>query len=113
MARLTKAEKAKQQEQKSTMTRKRLVLIVAMTFIVVLFVSFSNYGIVTRVRLSSDTTDLSGALMEQGRISDSLRSVIKRLETDTTEIERLARERYGYVREGEEVFVIKQDSTES
>lgn len=113
MARLTKAEKLKQQEQKMTMTRKRLVLIVIMTFIVLLFVAFSNYGIITRYGLSSDTTQLSGALMEQSRISDSLRTVIKRLETDTTEIERLARERYGYVREGEEVFVIKQDSADS
>lgn len=113
MARLTKAEKRHQQEQKSTMTRKRLVLVVAMTLIVALFVAFSNYGLVTRMNLASDTTDLSDQLMLQSHVSDSLRTVIHRLETDTTEIERLARERYGYVRVGEEVFVIKQDSADS
>jgi cell division protein FtsB len=51
-------------------------------------------------------------LVRQRSVSDSLRSVIRILETDTTEIERLARERYGYVREGEEVFVIKTDSAQ-
>jgi cell division protein FtsB len=46
------------------------------------------------------------------RVEDSLRAAIRHLETDTTEIERLARERYGYVREGEEVFIIKRDTTQ-
>lgn len=94
------------------MTRKRLLLILSLTVIVAVFVLFSQYGVVTRVGLTSDTTDLSSQLMQQRWIADSLRGVIKKLETDTTEIERLARERYGYVREGEEVFVIKSDSTQ-
>lgn len=94
------------------MTRKRLVLIIALTVIVAVFVLFSQYGVVTRVGLTSDTTDLSAMLQEQHAVSDSLRTVIRKLETDTTEIERLARERYGYVRPGEEVFVIKSDSTQ-
>lgn len=42
---------------------------------------------------------------------DSLRSVIKSLESDTTIIERLARERYGYVRPGEQVFIIGNSHT--
>ncbi len=92
------------------MTRKRLVLIGALTVIVAVFVLFSQYGVVTRVGLASDTTDLSVVLSQQRGVSDSLRKVIRKLETDTTEIERLARERYGYVRPGEEVFVIKTDS---
>lgn len=112
MPRLTKAQKQLQQEQKNTMTRKRLVLIVALTVTVAVFVLFSQYGVVTRVGLASDTTDLSVVLEQQRMVSDSLRNVIRKLETDTTEIERLARERYGYVRPGEEVFVIKSDSTQ-
>jgi len=112
MPRLTNAQKQEQQEQKLTMTRKRLLLSVSLTVAVGIFVFFSQYGVVTRIGLSSDTTDLSMQMVRQKSISDSLRTVIRLLETDTTEIERLARERYGYVREGEEVFVIQTDSAQ-
>jgi cell division protein FtsB len=112
MPRLTNAQKQQQQEQKQTMTRKRLLLTIGLTVAVGIFVFFSQYGVVTSIGLSSDTTDLSMQLVRQRTVSDSLRSVIRILETDTTEIERLARERYGYVREGEEVFVIKTDSAQ-
>jgi cell division protein FtsB len=112
MPRLTNAQKQQQQEQKQTMTRKRLLLTIGLTVAVGIFVLFSQYGVVTRIGLSSDTTDLSVQMVRQRFVSDSLRAVIRVLETDTTEIERLARERYGYVREGEEVFVIKTDSAQ-
>jgi cell division protein FtsB len=42
--------------------------------------------------------------------SDSLRRQVRILETDSTEIERLARERYGYIRPNEEVFIINRDT---
>ncbi len=111
MARQTNAQKQLQQEQQQTMTRKRLVLVVVLTVLVAGFVLFSQHGVITRFGLTSDTTDLSQQLMRQREVSDSLRKVIRVLETDTTEIERLARERYGYIRNGEEVFVISSDST--
>lgn len=112
MPRLTNAQKQQQQEQQQTMTRKRLVLVVVLTIIVAGFVLFSQHGVITRLGLTSDTTDLSSQLILQRDISDSLRTVIRVLETDTTEIERLARERYGYVRDGEEVYVISSDSAQ-
>lgn len=112
MPRLTNAQKQQQSEQRQTMTRKRLILIVTLIVLVAGFVLLAPYGVVTRVRLTSDTTDLYVLFSEQELKSDSLRSVIRKLETDTTEIERLARERYGYIREGEQVFVISTDSAQ-
>ncbi len=98
------------QEKKRVMTRKRLVIIGGMTLAVVAFVLFSPYGVMTRLQLNGEASDLRGTVEAMRGVEDSLRSTVKRLETDSTEIERLARERYGFVRPGEEVFIIKRDS---
>ena len=81
------------------MTRKRLIVISVLTGVVVLFVLFSPYGVVEQQQ-------------QIKTVGDSLRKVVHRLEHDTTEIERIARERYGYIREGEEVYLIDRDTTE-
>jgi cell division protein FtsB len=94
--------------QKRQMTRKRLVVIVALSLVVILFILLSPYGLITRLSLRSAESDLEERIAVQRQQEDSLRGVVLRLRTDTTEIERLAREKYGYVRPGEEVFIIKQ-----
>lgn len=98
--------------QKKTMTRRRLIVIGVLTGIVVLFVLFSPYGVITRWSLEGDLNDLSAERTTVLATGDSLRAVVNRLHHDTTEIERLARERYGYVRPGEEVYIIRRDTTE-
>ncbi|HBB25203.1 MAG TPA: hypothetical protein DCZ59_02945 [Bacteroidetes bacterium] len=96
--------------QKSLMTRKRLITIVLLSAGVLAFALFSNYGLLTRLTLMSETQELEGHLGVLRTTSDSLRRQIRILETDSTEIERLARERYGYIRPNEEVFIINRDS---
>lgn len=98
------------QVQRRVMTRKRLIIIGGMTLVVIAFILFSPYGIVTRIGLSGEQQDLGETLVELRRVEDSLRRHVGRLQTDSTEIERLARERYGYIRPGEEVFIIKRDT---
>ncbi len=98
------------QERKRVMTRKRLLIIGGMTLAVVAFVLFSPYGVATRMRLTSEAADLRDSRIAMQSIEDSLRKVVLQLQTDSTEIERLARERYGFVRPGEEVYIIKRDS---
>ncbi|MCU0331162.1 MAG: septum formation initiator family protein [Candidatus Kapabacteria bacterium] len=87
-------------------TRKRLIVIGALTGIVALFVLFSPYGVVTRLSLVGTASDLREDVVRLRSTEDSLRTAIKRLHSDTTEIERLAREQYGYVRPGEDVFIV-------
>ena len=96
--------------QKSLMTRKRLITIVLLSAGVLAFALFSNYGLLTRLTLMAETQELEGHLGVLRTTSDSLRRQIRILETDSTEIERLARERYGYIRPNEEVFIINRDS---
>lgn len=106
------AQKPAVQAQKRVMTRKRLLIVGGMTLAVIAFILFSPYGIVTRLGLSREAAGLQVDVDAMRRVEDSLRASIRRLETDTTVIERLARERYGYVREGEEVFIIKRDTAQ-
>lgn len=106
------AQKPAVQAQKRVMTRKRLLIVGGMTLAVIAFILFSPYGIITRFSLTREAASLQQDVEAMRRVEDSLRAAIKHLETDTTEIERLARERYGYVREGEEVFIIKRDTAQ-
>jgi len=96
--------------QQQRLTRKRLIVIGTLTAIVAAFVLFSNYGVIARYRHESTVTTLRNQLRVLRATEDSLRSVIHILETDTVELERLARERFGYIRPGEEVFIIKRNT---
>ena len=98
--------------QKRVMTRKRLLVIALLSGVVVVFVLLSPYGILTRLRLESEHADLVRQLAGAKLHADSTRTVVKRLHDDTLEIERLARERYGYIRPGEEVYIIRRDTGE-
>jgi len=94
--------------QKRLMTRKRLLVIGTLSTILLAFVLFSSHGILSRFRISSDASSLRDAKTELRHEEDSLRNEIERLKNDTLEIERLARERYGYVKPGEKVYLIKR-----
>jgi len=98
--------------QKKLMTRKRLLVIALLSGVVIVFVILSPYGILTRVRLESEHAALLQEVVEAKHDADSTRAVVKRLQNDTLEIERLARERYGYIRPGEEVYIIRRDTAE-
>lgn len=104
------AKAAPNVEIKRGMTRQRLFTITGLTLVVVAFVLFSNYGIVTRLSLMSEADQLEQTMTALKATSDSLRRQVRILESDSTEIERLARERYGYIRPNEEVFIINHDT---
>jgi len=91
------------------MTRRTLLIIGTLTAAIVAFVLFSTYGVITRIQMTAEGSALETEINELRRTEDSLRTVIKTLEHDTIAIERLARERYGYVRSGEQVFIIEKD----
>lgn len=67
---------------------------------------FSNYGFVRKWKLEKERKELLNQIREEIRRRDSLEQRIKLLETDSLEIERIAREFYGLVKEGEEIYAI-------
>jgi cell division protein FtsB len=70
------------------------------------FIFFSDYGIYEGWQLESEKANIDNDINYQHHIRDSLKSIIKRLEKDDAEIERLARERYGMIKPGEEVLFV-------
>lgn len=73
------------------------------------FVLFSKRGIIARVGLEMEKQAMQAEIAQVRQQQDSLRIVIQRLQSDTTLIEKLAREKYGMVRPGETVYRIEQE----
>lgn len=98
--------------QKRVMTRKRMLVIGILSAAIIAFGLLSNHGLLSRWSLSSEQSTLSGEITNLRMREDSLRGLIHSLEQDTLAIERLARERYGYIRPGERVYRIQRDTTD-
>jgi cell division protein FtsB len=72
------------------------------------FTLFSNYGLLNRIKLEVRKNELKEQIRTDKHTKDSLRLYIKRLETDMSEIERVAREKYGMIKPGEKIYYIEQ-----
>jgi len=70
--------------------------------------TFSNRGILKRIQLENRAADLRTAVYADRSTGDSLRAEIKRVTVDSATIERIARERYGMVRQGETLYKIDE-----
>lgn len=73
------------------------------------FVLFSKRGIIARVGLEMEKQAMQAEIAQVRQQQDSLRIIIQRLQSDTTLIEKLAREKYGMVRPGETVYRVEQE----
>lgn len=92
--------------------RKSVILWIAALFFAS-FVLFSNYGIVKMLSLELKKREFIDLIKREEYIADSLNKEIKRLKTDTLEIERIAREKYGMVKRGETIyFYIEEEEDE-
>lgn len=85
--------------------RPRVWLIIA-CLVILGWIIFSRYGILTRYHLEQINAQLDRQIQEQHRLNDSLWQYRRTLEHDTMLIEKLAREHYGMIRPGETVLII-------
>lgn len=81
---------------------------VSIFFIVLSFILLSDHGLIKRIMLENHKSELNESIINEMKNKDSLKKVIQKLQTDTIEIERIAREKYGMVKPGEEVFFVKK-----
>ncbi|MEY5130837.1 MAG: Septum formation initiator [Bacteroidota bacterium] len=70
------------------------------------YIFFSDYGLYEGWQLESEKANIDADIQYQHAVRDSLNVIIKRLDKDDSEIERLARERYGMIKPGEEVLFV-------
>ncbi|HYJ79064.1 MAG TPA: septum formation initiator family protein, partial [Longimicrobiaceae bacterium] len=72
-----------------------------------------EYTLLDLLRLRRDRTEAQAALARTRREVDSLRAEARRLEGDPATIERVARERFGMIRDGETLYrFVPVDSAE-
>ncbi len=65
---------------------------------------FEGTGILKYYRMTSELKRMEKEIVDLTRVNQALADEIHRIETDPLELEKLARERLGYVRKGETVY---------
>ncbi len=73
-----------------------------------LYLLFAERGLVKRMKLEVEIKNVKKEISILEKENADLRQKIYELETNPREIEKIAREKYGMAREGEEVFDIKE-----
>jgi cell division protein FtsB len=87
---------------------KRTTLGIIIGFPLVLFLLFGSHGIVQRVRLQNQKTGLETKIQLAETETKQLQAQSKSLDGDKKAIEKVAREKYGMIREGETVYRIRK-----
>ncbi len=91
----------------SSNKRQSITIVVIALLISVLL--FSDYGIISRISLENELHNNENKIAIEKQTEDSLKKIINSLQTDSLEIEKIARENYGMVKPNEEVFHVKKE----
>ena len=87
---------------------KKLWLLPAFVVFLLLNFVFSSHGIINRIKLELEQDELLDKISIEKHNTDSLKQRILTLTYDSLEIERLAREYYGMLKQGEKLYIYKQ-----
>ncbi len=93
---------------KKLLRNKRALLKFGIATALALFLLFGNHGVVQRFRLQSQKADMEQKLAVAAADSIRLRAESKALDGDAKAIEKVAREKYGMIREGETVYKVRR-----
>ena len=93
---------------------RRLRFIVLLLFVALLFLAFGgpDDGLPALWRQRQELAEAEGNVAQLQAENDSLRQVLWRLENDLDYVEKVAREEYGMVKEGEKVYRLQSAATE-
>jgi cell division protein FtsB len=87
---------------------KRAVLGLLVGIPLVLFLLFGSHGIIQRIRLQNQKADLEAKIQQAELDTKQLQAESKALDNDNKAIEKVAREKYGMIREGEKVYKVRK-----
>ena len=76
----------------------------AAAFIILLYVLFNNQGVLQRIRLERQKKEMLQKIQQAEEEQKHLQDQSKALDGDKKAVEKVAREKYGMVREGEKVY---------
>jgi len=116
--RLQNSEKEQKESIIRTVARfikynKILVLFSLILSVLIIFTIFGNKGLIRKIRLESELKHYEEILNKEKEKSKEYKETIDSLQNSDEKIERVAREKYGMTKEGETIYFIKVDSSES
>ena len=85
---------------------KRTTAVILGGFMLILYVMFNSNGIVARVRLEMKKTEALQKIHAAEEEQKKLKDQSKALDGDPKAVEKVAREKYGMVRENEKVYKV-------
>lgn len=72
---------------------------------------FGNKGIISRIKLESEKKQLEEQFQTEINKGEELQKEINELNNSESKVEKVAREKYGLTKDGEQIYRIKVDST--
>lgn len=93
---------------KKLLRNRRLMLTLILGTPILLYVIFGPRGVVKRIRLQHQKTQLEEQIRAEEAEVQKLRAESKALDGDKAAIEKVAREKYGMVREGETMYKVNR-----
>jgi cell division protein FtsB len=94
---------------KRTLQNRTVLILLLLGVPFLTFVMFSNRGVIQRVSLESERDAMLEKIQQVQKDHQRLQDQSKALDHDPKAIEKVAREKYGMVREGETVYKVKKE----
>jgi cell division protein FtsB len=89
-----------------TLTRKYAILVAVLAFVFI--VLFSEHGLVDYIKLRRQLSAVNHSIGKLESENVQLKAQVDRLQKDDRYLEELARQKYGFIREGEKVYRIEK-----
>lgn len=90
--------------------RRKFFLYLVILLAILSYAVFGKKGILQRVELEMENRSLKEKLAQEQQKTILLQKEIEELKTSDKKIEKVAREKYGMVKEGEEIYKVMTDS---
>ncbi len=90
--------------------RRKFFLYLVVLLAILSFAVFGKKGILQRVELEMENRQLKEKLAQEQQKTIMLQKEIEEIKTSDKKIEKVAREKYGMVKEGEEIYKVVTDS---
>lgn len=91
--------------------RKKFFMFLVILLGILSFAVFGKKGILQRVELEMENRSLKEKLAQEQQKTIMLQREIEEIKTSDKKIEKIAREKFGMVKDGEEIYKVVTDST--
>lgn len=93
-----------------TLRKKFVLLTLLITLPTLSFMMFSNKGILQRLTLEGEKEEMRIKINQTLQEQQKLQQQSKALDSDPKAIEKVAREKYGMIREGETIYKVRKET---